>query len=336
MKRALITGVTGQDGSHLVDLLLAKGYQVHGIVRRSSTPNSERLEHVVDPDQGSALVLHEGDLGDAASLHRIVAGVGPDEVYNLAAQSHVDVSFKTPAYTLDVTGVGAARVLEAVRREAPNARFYQASSSEMFGSAPPTQDETTPFQPRSPYAVGKVMAHYATINYREAYGLFACSGILFNHEGERRGHTFVTQKIARAAAAISLGLQERLFLGNLDAKRDWGYAPDYVRAMWLMLQQESPDDYVIASGESHTVREFCVAAFDHLGLDWEKYITVDPTFYRPSEVDHLEGSAIKAEVQLGWKPEVTFADLVRRMVEAALAALSGDVSPHESLGHGRR
>ena len=323
-KTAFITGVAGQDGSHLAELLLSEGYDVHGLLRRSSTINTERLDPVYEgPEiQDRHFELHYGDLSDGPSLHRLMRQIQPDEVYNLGAQSHVAVSFEVPEYTADITGTGALRVLEAVRQEAPHARFYQASSSEMFGSAPPPQDESTPFEPRSPYAVAKVMAHYATINYREAYGLFACSGILFNHEGERRGETFVTRKIAKAAVAIAKGRQEHLLLGNLDARRDWGYAPDYVRAMWLMLQAETPDDYVIATGEDHTVREFCELAFQHVGLDWERYVRIDERYFRPTEVNHLHGDPSKAAAQLGWKPKVTFKELVGLMVEAELAAES--------------
>jgi GDPmannose 4,6-dehydratase len=323
-KTAFITGVAGQDGSHLAELLLDKGYEVHGLVRRSSTINTGRLDPIYEgPEiQDRHFELHYGDLSDGPALHRAIKLIQPDEVYNLAAQSHVAVSFEVPEYTVDITGTGALRVLEAVRQEAPHARFYQASSSEMFGSAPPPQNESTAFEPRSPYAVAKAMAHYATINYREAYGLFACSGILFNHEGERRGETFVTQKIAKAVAAIAEGRQEHLLLGNLDARRDWGYAPDYVRAMWLMLQADSPEDYVIATGEDHTVREFCEVAFQHADLDWERHVRIDERYFRPTEVNHLHGDASKAAAQLGWKPEVTFEQLVGLMVEAELARTS--------------
>ena len=322
-KIAFITGVAGQDGSHLAELLLQREYEVHGLVRRSSSINTARLDSIYEgPEiEHRHFELHYGDLADGPAIHRLIRAIQPDEVYNLGAQSHVAVSFEMPEYTTDVTGTGALRMLEAVRQEAPRARFYQASSSEMFGSAPPPQNESTRFEPRSPYAVAKVMAHFATVNYREAYGMFACSGILFNHEGERRGETFVTQKIARAVAAIAAGRQEILLLGNLDARRDWGYAPDYVRAMWLMLQQETPEDYVIATGEDHSVREFCEFAFDHVDLDWERHVRVDPRYFRPAEVNHLHGDASKAAALLGWKPEVTFEELVRRMVDAELARL---------------
>ena len=329
MKRALITGIAGQDGSHLTELLLSKGYEVHGLARRSSSINTHRLDAVYQspelPDRH--LQLHYGDLTDGQLLDRIVAQTQPDEVYNLGAQSHVAVSFELPEYTMDVTATGAVRLLDAVRRLAPQARFYQASSSEMFGSAAPPQSERTPFEPRSPYAVAKVAAHYATVNAREAYGLFACSGVLFNHEGERRGETFVTRKIARAVAAIKVGNQQKLLLGNLDAKRDWGYAPDYVRAMWLMLQTGQADDFVIATGEAHTVREFCQVAFDRVGLDWEQHVEVDPRYFRPSEVDHLLGDPSKAREQLGWQPEVLFPELVCRMVDSEMDLLSGGLRP---------
>ena len=319
-RRALITGVSGQDGSHLAELLLSKGYEVHGLIRRSSSISTHRLDGIYQgPELAQrSFVLHYGDLTDGQSLARLVADIQPDEVYNLGAQSHVAVSFEIPEFTFDVTGQGALRLLEAVRNHAPGARFYQASSSEMFGSAPPPQNEHTAFHPRSPYAVAKVAAHYATQNYREAYGLFACSGILFNHEGERRGETFVTQKIARAAARIAAGRQSELLLGNLDARRDWGHAADYVNAMWLMLQADAPDDYVIATGEAHSVQEFCQLAFARVGLDWQEYVKVDQRYLRPSEVDHLCGDSTKARTALGWQPEVSFEQLVNRMVDAQL------------------
>ncbi len=319
-RRALITGVSGQDGSHLAELLLRKGYEVHGLIRRSSSISTHRLDGIYQgPELAQrSFVLHYGDLTDGQSLARLVAEIQPDEVYNLGAQSHVAVSFEIPEFTFDVTGQGALRLLEAVRNHAPGARFYQASSSEMFGSAPPPQNEHTAFHPRSPYAVAKVAAHYATQNYREAYGLFACSGILFNHEGERRGETFVTQKIARAAARIAAGQQSELLLGNLDARRDWGHAADYVNAMWLMLQADAPDDYVIATGEAHSVQEFCRLAFSRVELDWREYVKVDERYLRPSEVDHLCGDSTKARTVLGWQPEVSFEQLVNRMVDAQL------------------
>jgi len=321
-KTALITGIAGQDGSFLAELLLDKGYEVHGIVRRSSSLNTDRIDHLYeDPHESDTrLHLHYGDLGDSTSLVTILRQVEPDELYHLGAQSHVQVSFQLPEYTADVTGTGTIRLLDAIRTAGVDTRFYQASSSEMFGSAPPPQSEDTPFHPRSPYACAKVFSFHTTVNYREAYGLHASNGILFNHESERRGETFVTRKISRAVAAIVAGQQEHLYLGNLDAKRDWGFAGDYVEAMWLMLQQDEPDDYVIATGEAHSVREFCQLAFDHVGLDWEHYVRTDERYLRPSEVDHLLGDATKAKEQLGWKPELSFEDLVARMVDADLRA----------------
>ena len=320
MPRALITGITGQDGSYLADLLLAKGYEVHGLVRRSSTRSTERIE------QGDGrLFLHHGDLADGAGLARVVRSVAPDEVYNLGAQSHVHVSFAQATYTADVTGAGVTRLLEAVRDTQESAgkaiRFYQASSSEMFGKVAETpQRESTPFHPRSPYGCAKVYAHWQTVNYREAYGMHASCGILFNHESPRRGEEFVTRKIAKAVAKIATGKQDTLRLGNLDAKRDWGYAGDYVQAMWLMLQQDTPDDYVIATGETHTVREFCEAAFDRVGMDYQKHVVCDSALHRPAEVDLLLGDASKARRVLGWTPTVTFSYLVTMMVEAELQA----------------
>jgi len=320
-KRALVTGITGQDGSYLAELLLSKGYEVYGVKRRASTFNTARLDHIYrEPHEGgSNLHLVFGDLGDTSSLIRIIRSVHPDEIYNLGAQSHVRVSFEIPEYTADVTGIGVLRLLDAIRETEHECRFYQASSSEMFGKAfEAPQNENTPFHPRSPYAVAKVFGYYTTINYRESYGLFTCNGILFNHESPRRGETFVTRKITRAAARIAVGLQEKLYLGNLDAKRDWGYAGDYVEAMWLMLQQDEPDDYVIATGETHSVREFLEEAFGCLNLDWQAYVEIDPRYYRPAEVDELRGDASKARRKLGWKPKVDFKGLVRLMVEADL------------------
>jgi len=320
-KIALITGITGQDGSYLAELLLSKGYEVHGIIRRASTFNTARLEHLyADPHaKKTALKLHYGDLSDASALARLVGRIQPNEIYNLAAQSHVRVSFDSPEYTTDITATGAVRLLEAIRETGIKPRFYQASSSEMFGKARETpQCETTPFYPRSPYGCAKVYAYWITVNYRESYGLFACNGILFNHESPRRGETFVTRKITRAVAHIVNGLQDKLYLGNLDAKRDWGYAREYVEAMWLMLQQEQPDDYVIATGETHSVREFLEAAFAHAGLDWRKYVEIDQTYCRPAEVDLLMGDASKAKRQLGWEPKTKFKDLVKLMVDADL------------------
>jgi GDPmannose 4,6-dehydratase len=322
MKRALITGVTGQDGSHLAELLLGKGYEVHGVMRRSSSFNTGRIdEFYQDPHVADRrLVLHYGDLNDASSLNTILRKVRPDEIYNLGAQSHVRVSFDVPEYTGEVTGLGTLRLLEAVREGDLKPRFYQASSSELFGSAPPPQSEHTPFQPRSPYACAKAYAYYITRNYREAYGLFAVNGILFNHEGPRRGETFVTRKIKRAVARIKLGRQDKLFLGNLKAKRDWGYAPEFCEAMWLMLQQDRPDDYVVATGETHSIEEFLEEAFAYLGLDWHQHVEIDPRYFRPAEVDVLCGDASKAARLLGWKPKVTFKELVRIMVDADLKA----------------
>lgn len=321
MKRALLTGITGQDGSYLSELLLKKGYEVHGIIRRSSTFNTDRIDHLyVDPHKEEAnLFLHYGDLSDGPGLRRIIEQVKPDEVYNLAAQSHVAVSFNQPEYTADVDGLGTLRLLEAIRdyklRTGHDLRFYQAGTSEMFGASPPPQSESTPFYPRSPYAAAKVYAYWQTVNYREAYQLFACNGILFNHESERRGETFVTRKITRAATRIKLGLQEKLYLGNLDAKRDWGHAEDYVEAMWLMLQQDQPDDYVVATGESYSVKDFVSRVFSQLELDWEEYVAIDPRYFRPTEVDYLMGDPGKAKKKLGWEPKIGIDELVRRMVE---------------------
>ena len=316
--KALITGITGQDGSFLTELLLEKGYTVHGIIRRASSFNTQRIDHLYqDPHiPGTRLFLDHGDLSDSTSLNTILRQVVPDEIYNLGSQSHVRVSFDVPEYTTDVTAVGTVRILEAIRELGIRPKFYQASSSEMFGKVVETpQTETTPFYPRSPYACAKVFAHHTTINYREAYGLFACNGILFNHESERRGETFVTRKITRAATRIKLGLQENLFLGNLDAKRDWGYAKDYVEAMWLMMQAEKGDDYVIATGETHSVREFVEEVFSYLDMDWQEYVKIDPWYYRPSEVDFLQGDATKARKELGWEPKVDFKGLVKLMVD---------------------
>jgi GDPmannose 4,6-dehydratase len=324
LKKALITGITGQDGSYLSESLLAKGYQVYGIIRRSSSFNTGRLDRIYqDPhEQGARLSLVYGDLNDASSLNRIIRTIGPDEIYHLGAQSHVRVSFDIPEYTGEIVALGAVRLLEAIRETGISTRFYNASSSEMFGSAAPPQSENTAFQPRSPYAAAKLYAHWMTTNYREGYGMFACSGILFNHESPRRGETFVTRKITKALARIKLGKQDKLFLGNLDAKRDWGFARDYVEAIWLMLQQEKPDDFVIATGETHSVREFLEEAFSYVKLDWQKYVEIDPRYYRPTEVDVLQGDASKARNKLGWKPKVTFKELVRLMVDADLEAES--------------
>ena len=320
-RRALITGITGQDGSYLAELLLAKGYEVHGLIRRASTFNTGRIDHLyIDPHVPSAkLFLHYGDLTDAGGLAGLMSEVEPDEVYNLGAQSHVAVSFESPIYTADVDALGTLRLLEAIRQSPREIRFYQASSSEMYGKAVEVpQSERTPFHPRSPYGCAKVFSYWQTVNYREAYGLFAVNGILFNHESPRRGETFVTRKITRAATRIKLGLQDKLYLGNLDAERDWGYAGDYVEAMWLMLQQDEPVDYVIATGERHSVSEFARTTFEMLGLDWDLYVEIDPRYIRPAEVEVLEGDASKAREELGWEPRVRFHELVRMMVEADL------------------
>jgi GDPmannose 4,6-dehydratase len=319
-KRALITGITGQDGSYLAELLLEKGYEVHGIVRRSSSFNTARINDIYqdphDPDYRLRLIY--GDLNDASSLNRILRMVKPDEIYNLGAQSHVRVSFDVPEYTAEVTGVGTVRLLEAIRDVGIQPRFYQASSSELFGNSPAPQSETTPFHPRSPYAVAKLYSYWITVNYRESYGMYACNGILFNHESPRRGETFVSRKITRAAARIKLGLQDKLFLGNLDARRDWGFAGDYVEAMWIMLQQDQADDFVIATGQCNTVRDFLDESFGHLELDWKKHVEIDPRYFRPAEVDELRGDMTKAKKLLGWEPKVKFSTLVRMMVDADL------------------
>jgi GDPmannose 4,6-dehydratase len=347
-QRALVTGITGQDGSYLAELLLGKGYEVHGIIRRSSTFNTDRIDHLyLDPhESASRLFLHYGDLSDGTGLRRIFDKVKPDEVYNLGAQSHVRVSFDEPEYTADVVGTGTLRLLEVLRDAVGSTgkriRFYQAGSSEMFGSAKPPQTETTPFEPRSPYACAKVAGHYFARNYRESYRLFICNGILFNHESPRRGETFVTRKITRAVGRIALGLQDSLYLGNLDAKRDWGFAGDYVEAMWLMLQQSEPDDYVVATGESRSVRDFLDAAFGRVSLDWKKYVKTDERYFRPAEVDHLEGDPGKARRLLKWTPKVGFDRLVEMMVDHDLDLArqertlrnAGHVQPIRSVAHG--
>lgn len=321
MKKALITGITGQDGSYLAELLLSKGYEVHGLVRRASTFSTERIDHIYqDPHESHLrLKLHYGDLADGTGLRRILEAVQPDEIYNLAAQSHVRVSFDQPEYTADVVGTGMLRLLEAMRdymhTTERTVKLYQAGSSEMFGAAKPPQNEDTPFYPRSPYAVGKVAAYWFGINYREAYDLFVANGILFNHESPRRGETFVTRKITRAVSRIKLGLQDKLFLGNLDAKRDWGFAGDYVEAMWLMLQQDEPGDYVVATGEAYSVREFLEAAFGYVGIDYQKHVEFDPRYLRPTEVDHLLGDPSRTKEKLGWEPKVSFEELVHMMVD---------------------
>jgi GDPmannose 4,6-dehydratase len=324
VKKALVTGITGQDGSYLAELLLAKGYEVHGIIRRASTFNTGRIDHLYqDPHiSGVRLFLHYGDIADSTNLIKLLYRIQPDEIYHLAAQSHVRVSFDIPEYTGDVTGLGTVRILEAIRETGLKARFYQASSSEMYGQVKEIpQRETTPFYPRSPYGAAKVYAYWVTVNYRESYGLFACNGILFNHESPRRGETFVTRKVSRAVARIHAGLDKELYLGNLDAKRDWGYAKEYVEAIWLMLQQDRPDDYVIATGEAHSVREFVEEAFSYVGLDWRKYVKKDPKYYRPSEVDLLIGDPTKAKRFLEWEASTRFRDLTRLMVDADIAAV---------------
>lgn len=315
-KSAFITGITGQDGSYLAELLLSKGYEVHGLIRRASTFNTGRIDHIFDK-----LHLHHGDLSDGTSLVRLLYKINPSEVYNLAAQSHVKISFDSPEYTADITGTGTIRLLEAIRDVGQHPRFFQASSSEMFGSSPPPQNEQTPFHPRSPYGCAKVFSYWATVNYREAYGMHASNAITFNHESPRRGETFVTRKITRAVARIKNGIQKALVLGNLDARRDWGYAGDYVGAMWQMLQQAQPDDYVIATGEMHTVREFLELAFDFVGLSWESYVKINPSYFRPTEVDALCGDSSKAKRILGWTPKTSFRKLVGMMVEADLKAI---------------
>lgn len=323
VKRALITGITGQDGSYLAELLLDKGYEVHGLIRRSSSINTSRIDHIYqDPHEESPrLFLHYADLADGSRLVSLVGQIEPDEVYNLGAQSHVRVSFDEPEYTGDVTGIGTTRLLEAIRSSGVNAKFYQASSSEMFGATPPPQNERTPFYPRSPYGVAKLYSYWITKNYREAYGIFAANGILFNHESPRRGDTFVTKKITKAVARISAGLQDELFMGNLDAVRDWGYAPEYVEAMWRMLQHDEPLDFVVATNTSYTVKDFLEISFGHVGLDWQKYVKFDERYLRPTEVDSLIGDASFAEEKLGWKPSVLTPRLAQIMVDADIAAL---------------
>ncbi len=319
MTKALITGITGQDGSYLAEFLLAKGYEVYGLVRRSSSFNRGRIEHIREDERAekTRFRLVYGDLNDASSLNHVLRTFQPNEIYNLGAQSHVRVSFDIPEYTAEVTGVGCLRILEAIRESGLNCKFYQASSSELYGKVVETpQKETTPFYPRSPYACAKAFAFYSTVNYRESYGTYAVNGILFNHESPRRGETFVTRKITRSVANIKQGLDDKLYLGNLDAKRDWGYAGDYIEGMWMMMQQPEPDDYVLATGETHSVREFVELAFDYAGLDWRKHVEIDPRYFRPAEVDLLLGDATKARTRLGWEPKVTFKELVRMMVDA--------------------
>lgn len=328
-RKALITGITGQDGSYLAELLLSKGYEVHGIKRRSSSFNTERIDSILPDlhDRSARLFLHFGDLNDSSNLMRLLLTIGPDEIYHLAAQSHVRVSFDIPEYTGDVTGLGTTRLLEAIRQSGIHTKCYNAASSEIFGNTPEVpQRETTPFRPRSPYGCAKLYSYWSTVNYREAFGLFACNGILFNHESPRRGETFVTRKITRGVARICAGILDRLYLGNLDAKRDWGFAPDYVEAIWMMMQQPEPDDYVIATGETHSVREFAELAFSHAGLDWTKYVDIDPRYFRPAEVDILLGDASKARRKLGWRPKASFEDLVKLMVEADMRLLNDKLS----------
>jgi GDPmannose 4,6-dehydratase len=336
-KIAFITGITGQDGSYLAELLLSKGYDVHGVVRRASLFNTDRLDHLyVDPHQQTKLHLHYGDITDAGALRNLIDEIQPDEVYNLGAQSHVRVSFDQPEYTVDVVGLGVIRLLEAIRsytrHSGKHIRYYQAGSSEMFGSARPRQHEETRFEPRSPYACAKVYAHYQVINHRESYGMFACNGILFNHESPRRGETFVTRKITRAAARIKLGLQEELFLGNLEAKRDWGFAGDYVEAMWRMLQQDSPDDYVVATGVSISIRDFLGIVFGNLDLDWKEFVRIDPRYFRPAEVDHLEGDSSKGRRMLAWEPKTDVQALAAMMVESDMRLAKREQILRES-GH---
>ena len=333
MKKAFITGITGQDGSYLAEFLLHKGYEVHGLIRRASTFNTHRIDHLFqDPHVASArLFLHYGDLSDGSRLTTLLSTIRPDEVYHLAAQSHVRVSFDEPEHTGDVTGLATTRLLEAIRLVSPESKFYQASSSEMFGAAPPPQSEETPFYPRSPYGAAKVYSYWITRNYREAYGIFACNGILFNHESPRRGETFVTRKISRAAARIKLGIQDKLFLGNLDAVRDWGYAPEFVEAQWLMLQVEEPSDYVVATNTAATVSDFLESAFGALDLDWRKHVEFDPRYLRPTEVDALVGDYSKARTLLGWEPQVLVGELAKKMVERDLLILETPSPGLESL-----
>ena len=338
VKRAVITGLTGQDGSYLAELLLGKGYEVHGLRRRSSSFNTRRIDHLIKDfrhDDSARLVLHYADLADATSLSRLLYKLRPDEIYHLGAQSHVHVSFEMPEYTGDVTGLGTVRILEAVREVELNTRIYQASSSEMFGSAPPPQNESTRFHPRSPYACAKAYAHYTAVNYRESYRMFVCNGILFNHESPRRGENFVSRKITMAVARILRGLQSKLYLGNLDARRDWGYAPEYVECMWRMLQEDAPDDYVVATGESHSVRDFVRLAFERVGLDWEKYVEVDPRYFRPAEVDALLGDSSRAKERFGWEPKVKFVDLVRIIVDEDVKLLDDQLAGGERFVRSR-
>jgi GDPmannose 4,6-dehydratase len=333
MKKALITGITGQDGSYLAELLLSLNYEVHGLIRRSSTFNTERLEHLyIDPHEPQArLFLHYGDISDSGQLTNLIYNIRPAEIYHLAAQSHVRVSFDMPEYSGDITGLGTIRILEAIRKSGNNCRFYQASSSEMFGMSPPPQSEETPFQPRSPYACAKLMAHWTAINYRDGYNLFAVSGILFNHESPRRSETFVTRKVSRGVAMILSGKNKYIFLGNLDPVRDWGFAPEYVEMMWKMLQRDEPDDFVIGVGESHSIKEFLDEAFSYVGLDWREHVKIDPKYFRPTEVEALRADSSKAREALGWEPKVSFRDLVRIMVDADMRRMG-----LEPVGEGDR
>ncbi len=332
MRKALITGITGQDGSYLAEFLVSKGYEVHGLIRRASTFNSSRVDHLyVDPHDPSArLFLHYGDLANTEQMTPLIYDIQPHEIYHLGAQSHVRVSFDMPEYTGDVTGLGTTRLLQAIHRSGLKTKFYQASSSEMFGAAPAPQCVHTAFQPQSPYAVAKVYAYWMVVNYRQGYNLFACNGLLFNHESPRRGETFVTRKVTRAVARILAGQQQKLYLGNLEAKRDWGYAPEYVEAMWLMLQQDTPNDYVIGTGQTRSVQEFVAAAFAYAGLDWRAYVEIDPRYFRPTEVACLQADATKARVQLGWEPKVTFEELIAIMVDADMEAIG-----LQPIGHGQ-
>lgn len=325
MKTAFITGVTGQDGSYLAELLLSKGYNVAGLIRRSSTIKKERIDSIRE-DYSTQFNLYYGDLADSSILNKLISTIKPDEVYNLAAQSHVKISWDIPEYTADITGLGSLRLLEAIRNNCPKAKYYQASSSEMFGASQPPQNENSPFYPRSPYGCAKVFSYWIAKNYRESFGIFACNGILFNHESPRRGENFVTRKITLSAARIKLGLQDKLYLGNLDARRDWGYAPDYVEAMWMMLQENNPDDYVVATGETHSVKEFVEKVFSYHELDWKKYVEIDSRFVRPAEVDVLLGDYTKIKSKLGWKPRVTFEEIVQIMAKSDFeAALAGKI-----------
>lgn len=332
-KRALITGITGQDGSYLAELLLSKDYEVHGLIRRASTFNTDRIDHIYQDHRqvGARLFLHHGDLANSEQLTNLIYNLKPDEIYHLGAQSHVRVSFDMPEYTGDINGLGTTRILEVLRRSGIKARFYQASSSELFGATPPPQNEKTPFRPRSPYAAAKVYAYWMTVNYREGYQIFTCNGILFNHESPRRGQTFVTRKITRAIANILAAKQKKLYLGNLEAKRDWGYAPEYVETMWLMLQQDEPDDYVVGTGEAHTVREFLEETFSYAGLDWKEHVEIDPLYFRPTEVESLLADAAKAREKLGWEPKISFKELARIMVDADMEAV-GLEPPGEGRG----